>query len=436
VVLSRSLTAVAAVYAFWASVFVPTGARAQTQTLALHQPTNIRVIPEMNVNRQRFINYIFWEDLPDSVAAQIDPPDTSGWRALGSPNPQSALSVPLTSGAYTGTIDRTIVFRALDNGTVGSAPRLRITYNIVAEEFWENTVDVGTGYTADTAFPLVFVNKNDQSTLDLGIRLSFSPGLIDSNGVFTICAQDFEGFHMWRGIKADGSDLEVIGELSKQEAVTGSLDSLYYDGIIPALRATGKADLPFPVAGIGNTIDIRNIHPNGKLGPREFFWFDLNAFNGFTYRYTITSYDRGYGCKSHAQGLVKFDNCTVSEGTPYPCPNSLVSLATKVTPQNDLYKVYAVPNPYRSGSTQYSSPNYHNYPDNKMRFVNVPARCELRIYTPAGDLVWRTKNSSGTGNIEWDTRNEAGEEVSSGVYLYRLEADNGKAVYGRIVIIR
>jgi len=42
----------------------------------------------------------------------------------------------------------------------------------------------------------------------------------------------------------------------------------------------------------------------------------------------------------------------------------------------------------------------------------------------------------GPGNIEWDTKNLDGQEVASGVYIYRLESDSGNWMYGRIIIIR
>jgi hypothetical protein len=126
----------------------------------------------------------------------------------------------------------------------------------------------------------------------------------------------------------------------------------------------------------------------------------------------------------------------VTEGVPYPCPSEIVSVKTKLDPITDLPQIYAVPNPYRSGSSQYATENYHNFPDNKMRFVNVPASCVLRIYTPSGDLVWEFSQTDGSGNVEWDTRNIYEEEVASGVYLYRVEAANGDSMYGRIIIIR
>lgn len=344
--------------------------------------------------------------------------------------------MPMTTGVYTGSIDRTIGFRALRNGRVGvggtdTTGVVTIRYEIITQEFYNKTLDVGASYQPDDPIPLIFVSEIDGGTLDLGINVHFGPGLIDSNGVVNVGAEDFEGFHMWGGVNPDGSNLTVLGELSKQEAFQGSpLDQLYFGEIIESLRTSGRYDR------YGIEIDINGIHPNNVLGPNEFVWIDDNAFNGFIYQYLVTTFDRDYNVRSYTQGLFKFDNCPVTEGVPVPCPDELVSVSTVVTPQSDMMQVYAVPNPYRSGSSQYTTPNYHNFPDNKVRFVNVPAECSLRIYTIAGDFVFEIQNTHGVGNLEWDTKNNAGQFVSSGAYIFRCENKNGEGVYGRLIVIR
>ena len=70
-----------------------------------------------------------------------------------------------------------------------------------------------------------------------------------------------------------------------------------------------------------------------------------------------------------------------------------------------------------------------------MRFVNLPTKCLIKIFTVSGDLVWTKDHNDSTGNVEWDTRNYSEEDVASGVYVYRIEAGSN-AVYGRIVVIR
>jgi hypothetical protein len=413
--------------------------QSRPDSLTLQQPVKIYVVPDMNPNRQWFINYIFWQGAADSMATFIHQPDTTGWRAPDSPTEQDSLSVPITTGVHTGSIDRTVSFRALEGGRVGQAGRIRLRYEIVTQENFSRIIDVGSGYVADEEIPCFFVNELNGDTLDLGMNLQFGPGLVDSNGIFVVGLEDFEGFHAWRALESDGSDMTILAELSKQEEAVGEpIDSLYFNEIIPSLRKSGFYVFPFPVPGLGNVLDITAIHPNGRLGPNEFAWFDLNAFNGFTYYYSVTSFDRDYNIASHSQGLFKFDNCPVTQGLPYPCASdtTLIVVNADVTAQDNLKEVYVVPNPYRTGSSQFTTPNYHNFSDNKVRFVNVPSDCRLRIYTVAGDFIHEITNSGGVGNMEWDTRNASGGLVGSGAYIFRCENKSGEGVFGRLIIIR
>ncbi len=439
--LKKCLTAVALVYVLLATATLPSGVDAQVDpdTLTLLPMDTIYVVPRMGADRARFINFIFWRAAGDSQSALVHQPDTLGWNASTSAVPQDTLSVPSASGSYTGDIDRTIRFFAKNTGLVGGGKDVFIRYTIIGEENFFNEVNlVGTLYSAGDPVPLIFRNSLPPfDTLRTGVNVHFSTGLIDSNGIFILGLEDFEGYHVWRDTSATGIDLAILGEMSKEEAFLDvAFDSVYFNGVIPALRSTGRFVLPVPLPGFGDEIDIRNVHPNGRLGPDEFVWFDLNAFNGFTYYYTVTSFDRDYDVRTSSQGLVKFDHCQPVQGDSFPCPEELFRIATKLNPQNDLRQIYAVPNPYRSGSSAFSTPNYHNFPDNKMRFVNVPANCKLRIYTPAGDLVWEFDNVDGTGNIPWNTTNLAGRPVSSGIYIYRVEIPGGEGVFGRIIVIR
>jgi hypothetical protein len=150
----------------------------------------------------------------------------------------------------------------------------------------------------------------------------------------------------------------------------------------------------------------------------------------------VTTFDRGYISTSSQQGLEKVDNCFASLGVPFECPDELFELVMEVSAQSDLYNVYAVPNPYRSGGSRLTSSNYHNFPDELIRFVNVPHDCTIKIFTVSGDLVWENIQNNDGGNVTWDLTNRGSESVTSGVYIYRVEKPDGDATFGRIVIIR
>lgn len=418
----------------------PVRAAAQADSLVLYEPPDVRVWRVYKPVDRSFIVYISWRNIPDSLASYVHPPDTTGWAAGTTP---SELSVPQTRGPYTGDIDRTIAFRvtntgATAHGVVGQGTVV-VDYFIRREENITGSIDVGAAYTPGSWALLTFRNQDTGARLDYGVQVRFPAGKIDQNGVFAVGAETFEGFHIWRGIKKDGSDLEVIGEISREEAFIGSAtggsyaDSLYFNSIIPTLRDSLTWFSPI------GSIDCLGSRINIPLEDDQFLWYDCNAFNGYTYYYAVTTFDRGYSEKSGRQGLEKVDSCQPFRGQPFTC-GTLVPLKVEVDPQNNVKEIYAVPNPYRSGGSQLTHADYRNFPDNKVRFVNVPAQAQLKIYTLAGDLVWETTNDGGGGtvggNIEWDVKNESGNDVASGVYIFKVEATNGDVVYGRLVVIR
>jgi hypothetical protein len=375
--------------------------------------------------------WIKWDDIPDSLATLIHQPDTVGWSLVTDPD---SVSQPLSRGWYSGDTDRSVSFRSPQGGVVGQDTVL-IRYEIRREEQWSGSLDVGMAYTPGTWIDVLFRNA-DRDTLDLGLQLSFGAGIIDPQGQFVVGMEDFEGFHVWRGISPNGSDLEVIGELSKEEAFKGGapggslIDSVYWHIVIPDLRSTGVYRSPETIDCIGFAINV-------PLDDDELIWFDCNAFNGFTYQYMVTTFDRGYSVRSGRQGLTKFDRCQAGLGFPLAdsCVSELVPIQIQVDPQNNLSAVYAVPNPFRTGGSRLTTENYHNFPDDKIRFVNVPTDCKITVYTISGDLVWDYTHSGG-GNIEWDATNRGGESVTSGVYIFRVEDQGGGHMFGRLIIIR
>jgi hypothetical protein len=90
----------------------------------------------------------------------------------------------------------------------------------------------------------------------------------------------------------------------------------------------------------------------------------------------------------------------------------------------DFNTVRAFPNPWRS-DLHSSSP---------MTFDRLPeaAVTTLRIFTISGEHV---RTLSGTQSMQWDMRNDRGDYVASGIYLYLLNA-NGQQKSGKIAVIR
>jgi hypothetical protein len=101
-----------------------------------------------------------------------------------------------------------------------------------------------------------------------------------------------------------------------------------------------------------------------------------------------------------------------------------------------LKEVGISPNPY------YAISSYEtNQLDNRVRFVNVPTKCEITIYTLDGVLIRKfsvdqTKNNAYQAGgaypatyLDWDLKNQSGVPIASGVYLIHVNGfDLGEKV--------
>ena len=254
------------------------GAAAPTDSLELLQPENFKVWSVYNANRRQFVVWMTFEDPADSSSTFLHEPDTTGWTAG---LPPGMVSVPTFRGYYSGDVDRTFRFVSRDSSGVGSGT-LRIDYEIRTDEKFAGRIEIGAGYTPGEWLPVYFDDNSPESiardTLDLGIEVAFSSGIVGVGREFRVGMEDFEGFHMWRGIEPDGSDLEVIGEVSKEEAFLAGrpggefADTVYFYHIIPDLRENGIWFSPFgAISCLGTQVDL-------ELQDNEMFWFDCNAF--------------------------------------------------------------------------------------------------------------------------------------------------------------
>ena len=103
---------------------------------------------------------------------------------------------------------------------------------------------------------------------------------------------------------------------------------------------------------------------------------------------------------------------------------------TITSPELNLDKVIFVPNPYRlSGGAK------------SMEFRNLPHRATIRIYNSAGDLIKQIDHRDNTSIQRWDGRNERGEQIAPGIYVYHIEAlreeQRGKnSVSGKFAVVR
>ncbi len=98
--------------------------------------------------------------------------------------------------------------------------------------------------------------------------------------------------------------------------------------------------------------------------------------------------------------------------------------------KSQLDRIRAVPNPYYARST-YELNQFNR----RLRFMNMPENCTVRIFNLAGQLV-RTleKTDASTSILDWDLQTKNDLPVGSGVYIYHVEVPGVGAHTSRLVI--
>ena len=98
----------------------------------------------------------------------------------------------------------------------------------------------------------------------------------------------------------------------------------------------------------------------------------------------------------------------------------------------DLSNVHTVPDPY------YVTNQLEITASTKvLRFVNLPDRAIIRIYSVSGILVniLTHNDPAGGGEEAWNLRNRNNQFVASGVYFYHVETPDGRTKIGRFTVV-
>ena len=182
----------------------------------------------------------------------------------------------------------------------------------------------------------------------------------------------------------------------------------------------------------------------GMLDVGKYRYVDEHVHNGLPYWYAVTAYDDG-------TAEMILDPVT---GRQMPVPRygsyaqSMELVYPRSTPARVGGRVRVVPNPYpglhktarRTGRAIGDMTEYDRDPSGRrVRFVNLPRKSTVRVYTLAGDLVW-------TGYFEdpgdapgeppgWNLVTRNNQEAVSGLYILHVDSPHGSELT-RFVIVR
>jgi hypothetical protein len=107
--------------------------------------------------------------------------------------------------------------------------------------------------------------------------------------------------------------------------------------------------------------------------------------------------------------------------------------------KSELDDIYVVPDPYVV-SASWEKPLFFSSGRGERRidFVNLPAKCTIRIYTVAGQHVKTLQHDSpiDKGAESWDLISKDGLTVSFGVYIFHVEAPGIGTKIGKFTLIK
>jgi hypothetical protein len=272
----------------------------------------------------------------------------------------------------------------------------------------------------------------------LGFSLRFdAAGSIQTGEKWSVFGQTFQAYAVWRALDTN----KVTGEPLWQMIGLFDLTNPEFCSVDPC-DSPNQQHLPECFADKrANCFSIRV--QNNQL---QWGFFDSDVFNGFTYYYAISSLDYGFSgntAPGSFNGDFVFSPRHPAESSDQarqflsvkPDNYDFRVFQTNVDPRATLGNVYAVPNPLqRRGSWDIGTD------ESTIRFRNVSDTAHVQIFTLAGDLVRELDNVNTEGvergNIQWDTRNAEGNQVASGVYIYRVTDATGAEFVSKVTIIR
>lgn len=145
--------------------------------------------------------------------------------------------------------------------------------------------------------------------------------------------------------------------------------------------------------------------------------------NGTRYYYAVVAYD--FGAITPFEATPTAGGRNINALQVIPLPNS----------RNALDQVKVVPNPYK-GSANWEEWTGSGARLGKIYFMNLPAKCTIRIYTVAGDLVRTLEhNDVAYGAEPWDLTGNAGVQVASGIYVYHIDAPGIGEKIGKFAVL-
>jgi hypothetical protein len=70
-----------------------------------------------------------------------------------------------------------------------------------------------------------------------------------------------------------------------------------------------------------------------------------------------------------------------------------------------------------------------------VRFANLTREATITVYTAAGRFVNTLTESDGDGGVDWNLRDNGGNLVLPGIYLFKVEAEGVEEFLGKFSVL-
>lgn len=244
--------------------------------------------------------------------------------------------------------------------------------------------------------------------------------------------QDFEGYRIY--LSKLGFDVTGVPDLARDFVKIAEYDEpfngLFFDTGFDSIR------LDVPQTFPGDTTEY-------------LYKYSIEGIqNGWQYAVAVTSFDRG-NPESNLESLE----------SSYLANDYRVFSGTRANADLKANEPFVYPNPYYYGASWEGQSNFQEE-SRKLIFANLPARCVIRIFSPAGDFIDEIRHdenyngsdirwyrSFGSENPEenvfsggehaWDLLSADFQILARGLYLFSVEdLDTGENYTGKFVIIK
>jgi len=278
--------------------------------------------------------------------------------------------------------------------------------------------------TPPNAPTLKVIPENSKVTLFWDDRAEKSVDLITKT-------RDFEGYRIYRSFLGD--DISPAGITTNMGLIAeyDQIDGQFYDtGLDSVINSFPETEYIQRNDGSIDTVVYK------------YCYVVDNLHNGWQYAFAVTAFDSGdIDLNLESLESSRLQNLTVV------CPGTPQRKST------DKTEIGIYPNPYRKNALW--DGGFER--ERKIYFYNLPADCEVRIYTLAGDLVDKFSHNSdyngsdiqwfdnyslhntqfAGGEHAWDLVSRNDQAIATGLYLFTVkDNDSGKIYHGKFLVIK